>query len=259
MKRMSIIMLLYVILFNIGCLFAYHEDEIVRLYNSGNEFFKNSEWDSAIVCYSKAVELGARDWRVFYNLGNSFYRIGDVASALLWYERARILAPRQPNILKNIEFVRSQLPDKIELLYEGTVIGILRHIPNFVSSAELWWLLSIVSSIATLFSVFWIVRRKFGFLSVIFWTLFILLLAVWFFKHSMIFEKSPAIVLATKVDVMSAPSENSELLFTIHAGTMVGILEERYNWYRIVLENGHSGWLPNHTVEEVWRFPKMNI
>ena len=42
---------------------------------------------------------------------------------------------------------------------------------------------------------------------------------------------------------MSAPSENSKNLFTIHLGTKVLLIDKIGNWHNIKLDNGSKGWI----------------
>ena len=56
-------------------------------------------------------------------------------------------------------------------------------------------------------------------------------------------DKKQAIIFSNSSEVMSAPSENSTNLFTIHLGTKVLLIDKIGNWHNIKLENGNKGWI----------------
>jgi SH3-like domain-containing protein len=61
-----------------------------------------------------------------------------------------------------------------------------------------------------------------------------------------------AIVVASKVQVMSAPNVEAVVLFDLHAGAQVRILEERGDWRRVTLPGEEfQGWMEAGDVEEV--------
>jgi uncharacterized protein YgiM (DUF1202 family) len=98
--------------------------------------------------------------------------------------------------------------------------------------------------------------------AVVLWILLIISTSFWYIKGNSLWERSLAIVITSKVDVRSAPSNNSELLFTIHGGTRVGVKETRMGWERIILEDGNSGWVPRQTIEMIIKhnlFSKSNV
>jgi uncharacterized protein YgiM (DUF1202 family) len=55
---------------------------------------------------------------------------------------------------------------------------------------------------------------------------------------------NPAIIFAESTDVKSEPKMGSEVVFILHEGTKVQIIEQDDNWVRIKLVNGKDGWLP---------------
>ncbi len=60
-----------------------------------------------------------------------------------------------------------------------------------------------------------------------------------------------AIVMADRVDVLSGPSADNTVLFTVHEGTRLEVRNRRDGWFQVSLPNAMSGWVPSGTVEEV--------
>ena len=111
--------------------------------------------------------------------------------------------------------------------------------------------LLIISLIATCVTVYSILQLRGYWAALILWILFFLCTGVWYVKCERLWEMHLAIVINPKVDVRSAPDDESELLFTVHSGTRVAIMEERHDWYRISLEDGHTGWTGVDDIEPV--------
>ena len=63
--------------------------------------------------YEDAIKNEGISSELLYNLGNAYYRTGNNGKAMLNYERALLMSPNDSDILANIEFVRSNLIDKI--------------------------------------------------------------------------------------------------------------------------------------------------
>ena len=233
-------------------IFAITPEELADLYNRGNEAYRDKDFATAIKEYTAAIDSGGVSAELFYNLGNAYFRAGSLANAILWFERARILAPTDDDINNNLQFVQKLTQDKIESLYRGLLIVWFIKLIESISFDKYWWILLIVSLLATGATIYKIFQLKGKWLAIILWIIFLVLLAGWYFKGNRIWERNLAVVMFPKVDVRSAPEQDSEILFTIHDGTILGIKECRRNWYRIVLADGHTGWLPAKSVEKVF-------
>ncbi len=227
-----------------------------ELYNKGNEAYRNKDWESAIENYELAVNEGAISHSLFYNLGCAYFRQGNIGKAILWFERARLLAPRDRDILRNLAFARTRTLDKIESVYSGTPLQFLWSFLESISFGEFKWILLFISVIATIATIYWILQLRRKWLAIFLWVLFIMFGILFYIKGHRLWETSLAIVVEQRISVRSSPSEDGELLFALNSGTRVGILEKRGDWYRIILEDGNSGWANMQGIEPVmihWR------
>jgi SH3-like domain-containing protein len=55
-------------------------------------------------------------------------------------------------------------------------------------------------------------------------------------------DRSEAIIMQPKVDVLGEPRKGSTTLFVLHEGTKVTVLQEQNGWYEVKLGNGSVGW-----------------
>ena len=61
-----------------------------------------------------------------------------------------------------------------------------------------------------------------------------------------------AIVLSTAINVRSAPIMRGEnVVFRIHEGTKVEILDTQIGWSEIILLDGKKGWIPSKELREI--------
>src|SRR5690606_13492770 len=54
---------------------------------------------------------------------------------------------------------------------------------------------------------------------------------------------NPAIIFSKQDKVSSEPNTNSDVLFTLHEGTKVKVIEELGAWEKIRIADGQTGWL----------------
>jgi len=225
--------------------------EVAGFYNAGNEAYREKKFIDAIEQYLQAVDEGGVSADLYYNLGSAYFRAGSLGQAILWFERARIIAPRDDDIANNLAFARKLTQDKIESIYRGWFVTWFIRFIETISFQAFRRLLLILSFLATLATIYAILQLRARWIAIILWILFLAMLGGWYFKGNRIWERNLAIVLSPKVDARSAPDEDSELLFTIHEGTRIAIKETRGTWYRITLEDGHTGWARQEVIQKV--------
>jgi SH3-like domain-containing protein len=64
-------------------------------------------------------------------------------------------------------------------------------------------------------------------------------------------EKREAIIYSQVIDIMSAPSNQANKLFTLHIGSKIIINDQIGNWVNISLTNGNKGWVAQRHLKEI--------
>ena len=228
-----------------------------ELYKKANDFYKKSQFDTAIVLYEKIVKSGFIAPEVYFNLGNSYYKKKDVSNAVLNYERARKLNPGDDDINFNLQLAQTMVLDKINIIPE---LFITRWWHSFsqTMSSDSWALLSIILFILTLVSVLAYLFARIYWLKVVsFW------LGVVFFAFTIISvgnsyilkqnseNQSGAIVMSASVTLKSSPDDKGTDLFVLHEGSKVLIIDNVGEWLKIKISDGNSGWLKKGEVEVI--------
>jgi uncharacterized protein YgiM (DUF1202 family) len=58
-----------------------------------------------------------------------------------------------------------------------------------------------------------------------------------------------AVIMAEQIEVRSSPISESDVVFTLHEGTGIRVIEQRGDWVRFQLRDGREGWLPFRDIE----------
>jgi tetratricopeptide (TPR) repeat protein len=228
--------------------FAQNEE---KLFQQGNEFFRQKQYDKAIESYHQLVNSGYEGTALYYNLGNAYYREGKIGYAILYFEKALKLSPGDEDIKHNLTLANLKTIDRLESL------------PQFFLFE--WW-----ESLLALFTTSgWTVTVY------IFYILFIFSIAFYFFSRNSLQQRvvlitgitslillllgstlliiklnkelniKSGVVVENTVNVKLSPDNGSNDAFIIHEGIKVKLEDKVDNWIKIRLEDGKVGWIQN--------------
>ena len=60
-----------------------------------------------------------------------------------------------------------------------------------------------------------------------------------------------AIIFTPTVSIKSAPGESGTVLFVLHEGTKVKLLDQSNDWINVALPNGNKGWVQETDLREI--------
>lgn len=220
-----------------------------RAYAAGDYQLALQLFDSVRTDYTSPALL--------LDIGNCYFKLGDVPQAILSYERGLRLAPGDDDIQANLDLAREQVKDRVNELPAfalGSSWGRVRG----GSDVDQWARRSLW--IGAAFFVLlaagltrrerWLKRTLLGASGVAFVAL-VVAIAFAGARHAELTDDSEAIILAPKVDVMSEPRAGTTVLFVLHKGTKVTVLQEQNAWYEVKLSNGSVGWMPPASLERI--------
>jgi len=218
-------------------------EEAAKLYNL-------ERYDEAAALYEQILRNGRHSAGLYFNLGNTHYKMGRLGPSIFYYEKALLLRPGDKEVQQNLRFARQMRIDDIEELPE--TFG------QRVSSAFLqafhfdtWaWLAVFSVFIASAFYIVYFVsersrqKRLYFALGAIAGFFFVLCLSASIGSYNQYVREQPAILFADSVALTGAPNDRSEILFELHEGTKVFVLDQLDEWAKVRLQNGLTGWLP---------------
>jgi len=221
------------------------DEKIIAYFEEGNKYYRNGEYDSALIIYNKIIESGFKNPDVFYNIGNCYNNSGKIGKALLFYYRANRLNPSDKDIIENIKYLNTRIKNKRP--YE---VDLISYSLNFItylficSSLLFFILLSVI-----LFLEPQLFKTILIYLTVILFFINIGL-GIWLYlryEYEIINKKG--VIIEEKVDVMSGPGPTFLKNTELYEGLDVDIIEERYDYYRVKVFGKEIGWIEKKAIE----------
>ena len=221
--------------------FSYASDSI---FSIANEEYDKENYKSAIEKYQEILSDSLESPELYFNIGNCFYKLEDYASAIFFYEKSLLIQNDFVEAKENIELVKTKLIDKSENMPSLFYINWLEKIKN-LNDIDSWKKSSIILiTISLLFFLLSLIfKLRLQKIANIFLFLSLNTFLITYYAVNDLNNNKQAIIFSNSSDVMSAPSENSKNLFTIHLGTKVLLIDKIGNWHNIKLDNGSKGWI----------------
>jgi len=225
------------------------------LFQLGNTYYENEQYETAASTYEQLENDYSHEY-LYLNLGNSYYRMGELGNAVWAYEKAYSIAPRDQDIIYNLNFVRSQVRDRIippDNFFIFSLYTAFLDKTTILDISVLGGLLFIIISIIYLMNSYLLIPEKLN--SIINSTLILtLVFLIWVSvdKYWKFTDINEAIVISTSVDVRSAPIQRGEnVVFRVHEGTKAQITAFDSGWYEIILLDGKKGWLSTQDMRKL--------
>ena len=225
------------------------------LFNQGNTSYNEANYTEAVELYKQVLGAGLHSTELYYNLGSAYYRLNQVAESIYYFEKAKMLDPKNEDIKVNSSFAQNMTIDAIEPLPKSQIAQIKNRVFGVMSldswskvSLGLLWL-SLVLFLAYLFIFSSRLKRYFFFLSLLTTIVFTGSLAISFSKNTAIEQSQFAILFSPQLDIWSEPNQQGDLLFILHEGTKVQVLDSLAEWKKIRIANGSEGWFKNGIIK----------
>lgn len=227
------------------------------LFTLANKFYTEGKYTEAITNYEAIVASGKVSAELYYNLGNAYFKLNDIAHAILYFERAYLLNPSDDDISFNLDLARAYTTDKIEAIPDFFVVEWFMSISNIFSSnawaflANSFFVLALILLIIYQFSGKYLIKKNAFITSWITLLLFMVSLSFSISQKNRIINSKHAIITTSAISVKSSPSDTSNDLFILHAGTKIETLRNVGEWYEIRIADGNKGWLPKSAFERI--------
>ena len=222
------------------------------LFSIGNRYFSIEKYDYALDAYLAILEK-VENPDLYFNIGNTYYRQGNLGQAIWAYEKGIQLSPLHKDLKYNLDFVNARVKDRIEVPKGILFIEMYRTIKRNVKLNDLllWGgIMMLLASFATFFKVFNILDNIFAYrITVILFIFSLLLHMIALDKYWEISDKNEGIIISSIVNVRSAPIDRAEkIIFRIHEGLKVDIVQSQPGWFEIILLDGKKGWIEHQSL-----------
>lgn len=243
------ILLLLCLVFVVNTVHALDKAQADQLAIEADSAYAAGEHARALALYD-SVNTAFASSGLLYNMGNCHYRMGDVAQAILHYERALRLAPGDEDVLANLELARQQVKDRVASMPAFTLGSWWARFLGG-SDPDQWARRSIWTSALLFLSLSGLLlvanrtgRRAIVTMVVLSFIGTLISTALAFSRQRDLGRHDEAIIMTPRVDVRSTPDAKGVVLFILHKGTKVTIMQEQNGWQEIELANGAVGWTP---------------
>ena len=227
------------------------------LFSQANEAYNKGDYTKAAELYEKIEKTGNVSENLYFNLANSYYKLQKVAPSIYNYEKALSISPNNQDILDNYRFAQNMRLDQIDSLPQGFLTRVYHKLVK-LWSIDVWAWLAILFIFFFAICFVFFYRAKFSQeRKVLFggWTLslFISLICLIFAYQTESYNESTqfAIIYSSEVAIQSEPNLRSEMVFKLHEGTKVQVLDIVDDWKKIKLTDGKIGWIPKKELKEI--------
>jgi len=221
------------------------------LFINANKDYANENYLEAIEKYESIINNNLESAELYYNLGNCYYKTDEIHKAIYYYEKTLKYTSDFNDATENILLCQSKLIDKIDVMPEIFYTTIFKKIKNSLSFNNWFYLTIIFIWLVFLLSILSIFRSKKTFILT---NLSIASLILFFITSSVNRDYTStrsAIIYVSSTNIMSAPSEKSTKLFTLHIGTKINIQDQIGDWLNINILNGKKGWIRLKDIKEI--------
>lgn len=214
-----------------------------EILHGANQAMDDGHYDQAAQGYRSLLEQGIENGAIHGNLGQALFRQGKVGEALFQYRLAARLKPRDPDLEANLAYLRARATDRIEPRHRNLAVRILQNLAGRMSRRENWF------GFMGLWFGFWSVAaaRLYWKKDLLRWSSWIVGAGLLLMAASLIqkeFLERPIGVVSPEAKVYSGPGEANVLLFELHEGAEVSLLErEESGWVAMELADGKKGWV----------------
>lgn len=226
------------------------------LPSAAQDAYAKGEYAQALHLYD-SIAIGQVSAALYFNIGNCHMKLGDIPHAVLNYERAIRLEPGAEDIQANLDYARSKVVDRVNEL-PALTLGSLWDQWRGGKDVDQWARRSLWACIiAALLAAGWLVvrqralRRVFlvAALAMSLATVIAAVLAAT--RVAEVNDRSQAIITAPKVDVRGEPRDGATIVFVLHEGTKVTVLNDQGGWHEVKLSNGSVGWAAPGSLEVI--------
>jgi len=223
------------------------------LFRQANQLYEKGNFSEALKIYEELSRTTSH-WKLFYNIGNCHFKMDQPVQAKINYLRARRLKPFEYSIQKNIEIVDKHLKDKISPRKPDFIERMMLKIESVVSLNVLSITVLVVIIILNVFIFILIKKGKSRLIlygvsfSLI---VFILFSGYLYYRVEKYNRRDTAVIIEEDAQFRSGPGENNTILFKVHPGLEVKIIDHSVNrkWFQVSASSEIAGWIEAESLE----------
>lgn len=237
------------VLFILAGFTSAQDNDPKKLFAEANRLYDSQDYLSAVQSYEHLVEQGMRTPALYYNLASAYFKTKAIGKSVLYLLKAQELLPGDDDIEGNLRFVSQFTLDK-GTLSSPPLAFFTERLP--LSGWALWATI-LYFLLAGLIAVRIWFKSRAAVLRLATWLSgFLLLVFAFGFYLSWSWAKVPkGVLLAKEAPVKSGPGEDFVTQLVGHEGLTFQILEEREDYFEVLLPNDVKGWVKKEEAAKV--------
>lgn len=231
----------------------YTRAEAEQMLADANQAYARGDAAKAADGYRQLAEHGYASADVLYNLGTSELSLRQLGPAVLHLERARRLGGASPDVDANLALARGRIVD--HLMGGQGEEGLVRRISKAVDRDTAAW--ALIGSVFAGFGLLIAARllgsrgRRLRWAALAPALVALPSTAALWAHWSAEANDRQAVVMAASLPARELPTEGAKVLFEVHPGLTVRVLEHRAGLARIRLPNDAEGWVEGGGLADV--------
>ncbi len=231
----------------------YTAEEARQILADANGAYARGDHAKAAQGYRRLAEHGFGSADVHYNLGTAELALGNLGRAVLHLERARRAGGSGADLEENLALARSRTVDHLMGGQGGE--GPVRRLANATDRETLAWTLTGAVGLGCALLIAARLRSERG--RRLRWAAVLPLMVALpsagllaAHAHAEANDRQ-AVVMAPVLPARELPTGNAKVLFELHPGLTVRVLEHRAGLTRVRLPNDVEGWVDSGGLEEI--------
>jgi tetratricopeptide (TPR) repeat protein len=211
-------------------------------WNAANQAYDSSDYERAIVLYSKIIEQQPLNTQVLYNLGNSNYKLNNIADAVWYYEKVLTIDPNHKDASINKTIAKQRIPNAIKSndpIFFVKWWNIMTHPTNSNTLAYFAMFVSMLTVVLIVLKNKIRVPIQLTIMLALV-TIAALTIAVISANNQLLNKKG--IIFGSQTQLLSSPDVLKNA-FNIPEATEANIIDTKGDWCFVELPDSRTGWV----------------
>jgi len=222
------------------------------VWDQANKQYALKQYDSAVAGYETLLKTQPGNAMLHYNTGNAYYRLNRMGFAILHYEKAARLQPGNRQIRENLDLARSRIQDNITEASPIFFVSWWNTLHRAVGP-DTWAVAALILFLVTLALVYFARTRKAAFANSGRWVslamvcLLITGSLAWISYQERV-HPGKVVVIGNNSPFLQDPQADSKVIGNLPEGLVMDILGKEGGYYKVELQNGKAGWVPEEVL-----------
>ena len=217
-------------------------------FDAANKLYEQGHYSEAVTAYDKLLSIGPVSESVYFNRGNAYFKLGQIGRAIASYRQAQRLAPRDRDVLANLQFARTRARGGAPYhadRWRSTLASLTLNEWTLLTCVALWVLFTLLAlnqwrsdlkpRLHNLVLGAGIAAVCFG--------------ICLFVSLNMDYLTPSAIVTVGEADVRNGPLEESPSIFKVRDGAELEVLDTKDGWLQVLDPAQRVGWIKENQVQ----------